>query len=128
MKGKAILAITVAALLPMFASGTVTQHEQHHPQQQAQEKSQSPMMGEGMMGQQMMAHHKQTQKIVEQLMQNLSALEQAPDMATVKTKLAEQRLLLEQLQQDMQQRGQIMRKMAEHMDTCPMMGKAQKPE
>ena len=74
----------------------------------------------------MMAHHQEIEKLVNQLTQSLAALENEKDPAVLRSKLAEDRVLLEQFQAKLRQGREMMQGMADHMKTCPMMESGQK--
>lgn len=119
------LALFVLVLIALFTTGLAAQHAQHHPDQTAPEqeaKSQVAPPGG------MMARHAEMAKLVDELSQSLAALETEKDPAIMKKKLAEHRVLIEQLQSKMKECSGMMQKMSDHMEKCPMMRSERKPD
>lgn len=73
-----------------------------------------------------MAHHAEM-KLLDDLSESLAALEAEKDPAVMKKKLAEHRVLIEQLQSKMKECSEMMGQMSEHMEKCPMMRSERKP-
>jgi hemerythrin-like domain-containing protein len=131
MKNRTLIALFSLAVLSLFAVGAQAQHAQHHPSEQ---NSGPGMMGEGMMGQgmmsqaamghRMMAHHQEMRKLMGQLMQNMTAMENEKDPAALQKLMAEHRTLLEQMHGEMMQQGKVM---SDFMKNCPAVGTSQKP-
>ncbi|MFQ5663964.1 MAG: hypothetical protein ACE5HL_09045 [Terriglobia bacterium] len=137
MHHKATIASFLLAGLSVFAIAAVAQHAQHHPEQtnpteESKGKSMMSggMMSGGMMSGGMMARHQEMQTLLGQLVESFATLEGAlADQrvgATAKQRLAEHRALLEQLQSKLTHRSEMMQKMMEKKDGCPMMGGKEK--
>jgi hypothetical protein len=118
MKARNLFAAMVVGA-GLMGSGAWAQHEDHHQDQAAPAADQAGggkmggMMG-GMMSGNMMMGQNETGKLVEQLMQNLAAMEAEKDPAALKTKLAEHSALLKELQAKVQRQGHMM-EMMQHM-------------
>lgn len=118
-------AYSLVVLLAAFAIGVAAQHSEHHPAQtpaKPEGKAESMPMGD------MMAHQQEMGKLTNQLMESFTALENEKDPSRIKTRQAEHRALLEQLQGKIKERADLMQKMAEHMKSCPMMKSEHKHE
>ncbi len=120
MKRRTVLASLSLAALSLFAVGAQAQHAQHHPSEQ---NSGTGMMGQGMneggaMGQDMMAHHQEMQKLMDRLMQSMTALENEKDPAARSKLMAEQCALLAKMHREMVQQGKTTGGL---MENCPIM-------
>ncbi len=136
MKYKTFIASFSLAALSLFAIGARAQHAQHHPSEQNSGAGMmgggtmgQGMMGQGMMsqramGESMMAHHQEMQKLMDRLMQSMTALENEKDPAARAKLMAEHRDLLEKMHSEMMQQGKVM---SEFMKNCPMMHTSAKP-
>jgi hypothetical protein len=81
----------------------------------------------GMMGQ-MATHHQQMTELMNKLMQNMTAIQNEKDPATLKAKIAEQQALLAQMRDHMTQQGGMMQNMSGQIPlSCPMMGNTPPP-
>jgi hypothetical protein len=69
----------------------------------------------GMTMGQMMAHHQQMTETMNKLMQSMTAIQNEKDPAALKSKLAEHRALIEQMQSQMMQQGGMMQNMMQRM-------------
>lgn len=118
------LVILVLGLIALLATGTAAQHTQHHPEQTPpQQKAKSQAASGGMM-----ARHAEMTKLLDELSESLTALEAEKDPAIMKKKLAEHRVLIEQLQSKMKGCSEMMQQMNDHMEKCPMMRSERKPD
>lgn len=142
MHHKATIASFLLAGLSVFAIAAVAQHSQHHPEQtnpKEESKGKSMMSGGmmsggmmsgGKMSGGMMARHQEMQTLLGQLVESFATLESAlADQrvgAPAKQRLAEHRALLEQFQSKLSQRSEMMQKMMEKKNGCPMMGGKEK--
>ena len=136
MKNRTLMASFSLAILSLFAIGAQAQHAQHHPSPQdscagmmsagmmGQGAMGKGMMGQQMMGKSMMACHQQMQKLMDQLMQHMTAMENEKDAAARSKLMTEQRALLEQMRGDMMQQGKMM---SLCMKNSPMGDANQKP-
>ena len=136
MKDRTLMASFSLAILSLFAVGAQAQHAQHHPSTQnscagmmgagmmGKGEMGKGMMGQQMMGKSMMACHQQMQKLMDQLMQNMTAMENEKDPAARAKLMSEQHGLLEQMRGDMMQQGKTM---SDFMKNCPMMRTSPKP-
>jgi hypothetical protein len=125
----------LAAGLTVFATGAAAQHEEHHPEEQAtqsqatQPKTQNPAqpgtMGPGMMGGGMMAmmmgQNLQMSDSMNKIMQNVAAMQNEKDPAKMKSMMAEQSTMMEQMRTQMMRQGGMMQDMSAMMKNCPMM-------
>jgi len=123
MKHNATMAYLLLATLLLFAIGVAAQHSQHHPPPSTP-KSESP--AKPMTAEEMMAHHQEVERLVNQLVDSAVALEADNDPEALRKGLADHRALLAQLQSKLGQRSEMMQRMSEHMKNCPMMGSEHK--
>ena len=146
MRRKMIRMGMLAAVLAVFATGAVAQHEAHHPEgQAAQPQAQTPspsqpgttgpaatgpgMMGGGMMGMMMnmQGQNQQMSATMNKMMENIAAMRNEKDPAKMKAMMAEQSAMLEQMRSQMMQQGGMMQNMSGMMKNCPMMGAGSEP-
>ena len=137
MKHLILTSAVLAAMLASFSVGTLAQHEEHHPQDQATQPqtqgapaptpagpSAPATMGSGMMGMgamgQMMTRHQQMNETMTKIMQSMAAIENEKDPAALKAKLAAHRALIEQMRNQMMEEGGMMQQMQNMMQQ--MMG------
>ena len=108
MKSKTLIASLFIAALPLFVFRVAAQHSEH---------PQGGMTSPDMMPQheQMMSQHQETAKVIDQLVNSFSALENEKDPAVLKTKLAEHGALLKQLQSKFQESSGMMDMMGQMM-------------
>jgi hypothetical protein len=103
--------------------GAVAQHEEHHPQGQANEPQAQTapnqpgapgMMSAGMMGMmgQMTNHHQQMSDLMNKLMESMAAIQKEKDPEALKSKLAEHSALLKEMHDQMMQQGTMMQNMS----------------
>ena len=118
------------AALFLSAIGAAAQHSQHHPQQVTPKgESEADSMTAGrMMSHGMMAHHQEMEKVIDRLLENFAALGSEENRSALKGRLAEHGALLEQLQSKFNQRSEMMKKMMDHMKSCPMMSEEHKQD
>jgi len=102
--GVFIASLSLTALL--VAQQPATPAEGHSQMMQGK-----GMMSGAMMGQAMMSGHQEMSKLVDQVTADLAALQNEKDLATIKTKLAADQSLLEQLHGHMQSQRAMMERM-----------------
>lgn len=123
MKHK-MMAYLLLVLLATFAIGVAAQHSEHPP---AQTTPTAAAKSEPSKPSEMAARHQEMEKLIDYLSHSLAAMELETDPAAMKSKLANHRSLLEQLQTKVQQCSGMMQKMSDHMEKCPMMRSERKP-
>jgi hypothetical protein len=126
----------LAVALTIFASGAVAQHEEHHPEgqgtesQTTQPKAQNPtqpgMMGGGMM-MMMMGQNRQMSDNISKIMQNMAAMQNEKDPAKMRSMVAAQSTMMQQMRDQMMQQSGMMQGMSAMMQGCPMMGGSGQP-
>ena len=121
MKHRVLIAVLAAAALALFVGGIAAQH-QHPPSTTSKPETKADMSKD------MMAHHQEMQKLVDQLQQSFDAIEVEKDASALKEMMAEHRALIQQLQGRMKQCSEMSAKMSEHMRMCPMMKSEHKRE
>lgn len=102
MKHKRITSLLLAAFF-LFATGATAQHSEHHP-------SQTTSKADSQASSAMVAHHQEMERLVNQLLQNFAALENEKDPEIMRSKLAEHRVLLKQLQSKITRCSEMMEK------------------
>jgi hypothetical protein len=131
----------LAGVLAVFAVGAVAQREEHHPDSQAtQPQAQTPtepqpgMMGGGMTGGmmsmmgQMTNQNQQMSDMVAKMTQNMAAMQNEKDPTKIKTMMADQQAMLEQMRGQMMKQGNMMQNSSGMMmKNCPMAGDDSKP-
>jgi len=82
------------------------------------------MMGAGQPGMMnaMMEHYQQMTELLDKLMQSETVLQNEKDPAALKSELAEHKVLLEQMQQEMKMQGGMMQDFGGQGMKCPMAG------
>jgi hypothetical protein len=151
MKTKLFTISIFAATLVTFGIAAVAQKSQQNLLGQAtQNQSQPGMMSGGMMGQgegqgegqgqgmmgggmmgmmgQMTTHHQQMSSLMNKMMANMTAIQNEKGPATLKSKLAEQQSMLNEMHNQMSQQGKMMQMMSGQMKTeCPAGGAVSNP-
>src|SRR3990172_7855091 len=114
MKSKTLIASLFIAALSLFVFRVAAQHSEHPP---------GGMTSPDMMPQheQMMSQHQETAKVIDQLVNSFSALENEKDPAVLKNKLAEHGALLKQLQSKFQESSGMMGMTGQMMEHSMMM-------
>ena len=129
MRYKVVTASILAATLSAFTIAGAAQRSQKDPQDQTTQDQSKPratgqgMMGDGMMMGMMMgmsmgqiaAHHEEMTETMNKLMQSMTAIQNEKDKNALKSKLAEHRALLEQMQNKMMEQGNTMQNMMQRM-------------
>jgi hypothetical protein len=120
MKNRTLIASFSLAVLSLFAVGAQAQHAQHHPAGPTFGAGMmgGGMMGQGLMGQKMMAQRPAMQALMDQLRQNMTALENEKDPSARAKLMAEQCALLGKMHSEMTQQGQATGGL---MENCPIM-------
>jgi hypothetical protein len=132
MKKKAIGTILVAAVI---AATTISAAPQGSKTESAnRNESQSTTMPQGMMGHdamsggsmgmmgQMSAHHQEMSKLMDQMMQNMTAMRGETNPAALKGMMGEQEALLKKMHDQMMQHEGMMTKMHQMMSDHEGMG------
>ena len=124
MKHKvAILSILAIALAILVIPGAAKRPRQNYQGQPVQDQSRSGTQGGGMvmgmsmgmmMGQ-MSAHHDEITETMGKVMQSMNALQNERNEKALRSKLAEHRALLQELQTELNEEGGAMKNMAQMM-------------
>ena len=115
-------------ILAVFAIGAqpqnqATREQKAETQSQAAPSRPSGMMGGGMMGMMhtMMGQNQQMSETMSKLMENMAAMQKEKDPAKMKSMMAQQSAMLEQMRgQMMQQRSMMQNTSGTMMKNCPM--------
>jgi len=117
----------IVGLASILAIGAAAQQQIHtfpsQPNAGMMGQEQRMMGGGTMMGMmgQMMANHQQMTELMNKLMQNMTAIQDEDDPATLKAKIAEEQALFAQMHDQMTQQGGMMQKMSGQIpQSCPM--------
>jgi len=140
MKSNMLLTVALIGALSLFSVGAAAQHEEHHPDSQpTQPQAQTPtqpgtaepgMMGGGMMGmmKMMQGQHQHMSDNMSKMMENMAGIQNEKDPAKMKSMMAQQSAMLEQMHSQMMKQGGMMQNMSAMMTkSCPMADDDAKP-
>jgi hypothetical protein len=147
MRNKSItIGVMAMVITAAFATRIVAQHDEHHAEQAAKPQAQTGatkattensgqqgmtgggtmagkagMMSNGMMGM-MKGQNQQMSDAIKKMMENMTALQNENEPAKMKSMMAEQQNMMQQMRDQMMKQGGVMEMMSGMMQNCPMMG------